>query len=182
MLNNTFIKSYGWTIKPIIATILILVAVVSFYVFMMLEDIFEVEKSKVSLNEKISFFQDKTTEISSKNISLPSSIQIAVLEKKLFRLNQIFFDAKSSVLVLFNKLEVIIPESIFIKEINHNGTTAKTNIIALAESVDSISVFLEKLELDRDFISVLLKRQSHIKIKNKQYIEFEISIDEVAVN
>lgn len=180
-MNNNFTKPYGWTTLPIVSIAAVLILLAIYYGVLMWVEFSTFEQEIIKLDKTTKQFQQKTQELKSRSINVPTKLQVNDLEAKLFRLSQIFVEAKSSVLVVFNKLENIIPESVFIKQLNHNGASAKTTIVALADNADGISAFLEKLEADEDYVSVLLKRQSHIKLKNKEYIEFEILIDELEV-
>lgn len=181
MLNKKFTKPYGWTTLPIISAASILILLAVYYSVLMWFDLSAFEQEITKLDTTTKQFQQKTVELESRNVNAPTKKQVANLEEKLYRLSQIFVEAKSSVLLVFNKLENILPESVYIKQLNHNGASTKTIIIALADNSDGISAFLESLEADKDYVSVLLKRQSHIKLKNKNYIEFEILIDELEI-
>ena len=176
MLTKRFIKPYGRSVRPIVSLLSVLLLLILYFTFTMWQEISGFDHDIERLTKATATFKEETLKLNSEHT--PTKKQVAELESKLYRLSQIFIEAKSSVLVLFNKLEKIIPESVSIQQLNHNGTSAKTNIIALAENVDGISAFLEQLEADNDLSSVLLKRQSHIKIKGAQFIEFELSINE----
>ncbi len=177
-LNTKFLKPYG---ELTLFAGLALVSLSFYLLYVSIDKKIQINIYKEQFSSIVADtqkYKQHITELNADSINKPSDDELIELKSEIQKHAELVVNLRTSILPLMTKLEELLPESVHLNVLEHDIKTQQIKIIAIADDISGMSVFLNSLEKDNAYSSVLLKRQATVQLNDVDKIEFELSIKE----
>lgn len=177
-LNTNFTNPYG---KLALFIGILLVGLSSFLIYNSAVKLIQINLYKdqfTKIKEDTKKYRQHIAKLNMKRIHKPTKVELDVLSSKIKKHTELVGSLRTSILSLMNKLEGLLPKTVYLTVLEHDTQSQQIKIVAISDDISGMSDFLTQLEKDNAFSSVLLKRQATVQFNKIGKVEFELSIKE----
>lgn len=128
-------------------------------------------------------FEHQLSKLQSRHVAgipkaFPSQEELVTLKKRIAAVSSISNNREGSLSVFLRKIELLLPDEAYLVTLHYKGDTREAQITAEAGSAKILTGFLRDLEKEKEFLEVLLTKQSQRTLNDKQIVQFDLRIKE----
>lgn len=138
----------------------------------------------VEMRQEIPALEERLTEIEGRQKEtvmsevLPSVEDLALLKRRVAEINELLGGRGWPLSVLLETLEESLPARAYLVSMEHKRNDGEAQLIAEAESAETLTGFLLNLEREDHFAEVLLTKQVQRTAQGRKLVQFELRVKE----
>ena len=123
----------------------------------------DISRDVPRLKDRVASLHRNLDSLKNSDNSLPQNEQLLSLKQTVQEYNQLFNYEGRSIEYVFNDIETIIPNEVYLRSMVYRRKTGELQLTASSQNEDALADFLRRLEKNENFSSVLLRSQSKEK-------------------
>ncbi len=177
-LTTNFTNPYG-KMAPLMG--MLLIGLSCFLIYISVVKLVQVEfykKQFAKIEGDTKKYKQHIAKLNMRQIHKPTKVELNTLTAQIKKHAELVGELRSSILPLMNKLEGLLPKTVYLTVLEYDIQSQRIKIVAISDDISGMSDFLTQLEQDNAYSSVLMKRQATVQFNDVDKIEFELSIKE----
>lgn len=132
-------------------------------------------EERADLAHRLSQLEGRRAQI--EKVALPPAHDLAKMRDRVAAINRIAGARGGGLMGLITKLEMLLPDPVYLVDLHHRAETGEITITAESNSGEALAQFLLRLQKEEDFAEVLLARQAQRSGRDGR-VQFELRIRE----